>query len=163
MHGLYNLNQFSQLISRGPDRDTLISILNPHFCSSLLPILAFWLYMLSIVFPCSSTIYLYPSLPCCSFGRLMSLSSKACTADCEACNEHGLIRQNLPVRTSLVSCVGIWMSFSWGAVSPLSHRGVGTHELGFCGSFVVHQYLSVQLDLGYLVSQFRIQQYRQCH
>ncbi len=56
--------------------------------------------------------------------------------------------------------VGIGVFFSQEVVSPLSHYGGETCELGFDDVFVVCLYQSVWLDLGYLVSHFQIR--RKC-
>ncbi len=145
----------------GSNHDTLISILKPYFYPILFPSFSLLVtYPFYSFFCCSSISNSYPSSPCCLFGHTMPLSSYTRTANCESCGEHGLVGHFLeegpPVR--LVWVVSIRVSFLWGAISPLSHSGVGTHELGFGGVFVVCLYSSVRLDLGYLVSQFRIGQ-----
>ncbi len=57
----------------------------------------------------------------------------------------------------LVWVMSIRVSFSQGQSPPLLHHSVGTQELGFGGAFVVRICQSIWLDLGYIVSHFRIQ------
>ncbi len=67
-------------------------------------------------------------------------------ADCEACSEHVgrvvSVGKGLPY--VLVLTVGIRVS-SWGAVSLLSHRGVGTRKLGLRGAFCYPSIIKCQL------------------